>query len=55
MNEFNNFQYLQNLNFANFQFLKITNFPNSPLIKKMHRPGIEPGPQRWQRRILPLN
>ena len=22
---------------------------------KMHRPGIEPGTQRWQRYILPLN
>ena len=22
---------------------------------KMHRPGIEPGPSRWQRPILPLN
>ena len=23
--------------------------------KKMHHPGIEPGTQRWQRRIIPLN
>ena len=23
--------------------------------EKMHRPGIEPGTQRWQRYILPLN
>ena len=23
--------------------------------KNMHRPGIEPGAQRWQRWILPLN
>ena len=23
--------------------------------KKLHRPGIEPGPPAWQARILPLN
>ena len=24
-------------------------------VKKLHRPGIEPGPPAWQARILPLN
>ena len=23
--------------------------------KKVHKPGVEPGSERWQRSILPLN
>ena len=45
----------QNLNFDIYkiQISNITRFVYKH--KKVHDPGIEPGPQRWQRRILPLN
>ena len=36
--------------------MKICNGPNQNLAKKgMRHPGIEPGPTRWQRAIVPFN
>lgn len=45
-------------NLSDFQKAEIIvgkNFVSIHQIIKMREPGIEPGLQRWQRRVLPLN